>query len=88
VGWNPTQGMDLCACVYSVFVLSRVSVSAFFFSFLVAPTLGILLQVAALRRANHSSKESYRLCKKDFETEGEARAKQKSYRVIAEWMNE
>jgi hypothetical protein len=30
--------------------------------------------VAALRRADHSSKESYRLCKKDYETEQEARA--------------
>jgi hypothetical protein len=31
-----------------------------------------------LRRADHSSKESYRLCKKDYETEEEARAQQKS----------
>jgi hypothetical protein len=46
VGSNPTQGMDICVCVYSAFVLSSV-------------------QVAALRRADHSSKESYRLCKKD-----------------------
>jgi hypothetical protein len=55
VGSNQTQGMDVCVCVYSVFVLSCV-------------------QVAALRRADHSSKESYRLCKKDVETEEEARA--------------
>jgi hypothetical protein len=46
----PTQGMDICVCVYSVFVLFRV-------------------QVAALRRADHSSRESYRLCKEDYETE-------------------
>jgi hypothetical protein len=30
----------------------------------------------ALRRADHSSKESYRLREKDYETEEEARAKQ------------
>jgi hypothetical protein len=32
------------------------------------------VNVAALRRADHSFKESYRLCKKDYETEEEARA--------------
>jgi hypothetical protein len=32
------------------------------------------VQVAALRRADHSSKESYRLCKTDYETEEEVRA--------------
>jgi hypothetical protein len=48
VGSNPTQGMDVCVCVYSAFVLSCVL-------------------VAALRRTDHSSKESYRLCKKDYE---------------------
>jgi hypothetical protein len=53
VGSNPTQGMDVCMCVYSVSVLSCV-------------------QVAASRRADHSSKESYRLCKNDYETEEEA----------------
>jgi hypothetical protein len=42
---NATQGMDVCVCVYSVFVLSCV-------------------QAAALRRVDHLSKESYRLCKK------------------------
>jgi hypothetical protein len=36
------------------------------------------MQVAALRRANHSSKESYRLCKKDYETEEEVRAQQRA----------
>jgi hypothetical protein len=55
VGSNPTQGMCVSVCVYSVFVLSCV-------------------YVAALRRADHSSKESYRLCKKDYETEEETRA--------------
>jgi hypothetical protein len=34
--------------------------------------------VAALRRADHSSKESYRLCKNDYETEEEARAQQRT----------
>jgi hypothetical protein len=42
VGSNPTRGMDVSVCVYSVFVLS-------------------CLQVAALRRADPPSKESYRL---------------------------
>jgi hypothetical protein len=32
------------------------------------------VEVAVLRRADNSSKESYRLCKKDYETEEEARA--------------
>jgi hypothetical protein len=45
VGSNPTQDMDVCMRVYSVFVLSCA-------------------QAAALRRADHSSKESYPLCKK------------------------
>jgi hypothetical protein len=49
VGSNPSNGMDVCVCVYSVFVLSCV-------------------WVEALRRADHSSKEFYRLCKKDYET--------------------
>jgi hypothetical protein len=53
VGSNPTQNMEVCVCVYSVFVIPCV-------------------QVAALRRADHSSKESYRLCKKDYKTEDEA----------------
>jgi hypothetical protein len=35
------------------------------------------VQVAALRRADHSSKESYRLCKKDYKTE-DARAQQRA----------
>jgi hypothetical protein len=46
--------MDVCVCVYSVFVLSCV-------------------KVAALLRADHYSKESYRLGKNDYETEEEAR---------------
>jgi hypothetical protein len=36
------------------------------------------VQVAALRLADHSSKESYRLYKKDYETEEEARAQQRA----------
>jgi hypothetical protein len=54
VGSNPTQSMDVCVCVYSVFVLSCVG-------------------LAALRRADLSSNESYRLYKKDNETEEDAR---------------
>jgi hypothetical protein len=70
VGSNPTQGMDVCVCVYSVFVLSCV-------------------QVAAFRRADHSSKETYRLCKKDYETEEEARAKQRAVEpLMNEWIKE
>jgi hypothetical protein len=48
------------------------------------------VQVAALRRADYMSKESYRLCKKDYETEGgggKARAQQKGRRAVDEWMN-
>jgi hypothetical protein len=45
---NLTQGMNICVCIYSVFVLPCV-------------------YIAALRRADHSSKESYRLCDKDYE---------------------
>jgi hypothetical protein len=36
------------------------------------------VKVAALRRADHSSKESYRLYKKDYETEEEVRAQQRA----------
>jgi hypothetical protein len=64
VGSNPTQSMDVCVCVYSVFVLFYV-------------------QVSALRWADHSSKKSYRLCKKDYGTEEEAGAKQK---LVEPWI--
>jgi hypothetical protein len=58
--------MDVCVCVYSVFMLSCV-------------------KIAALQWADHSSKESYRLCRKDYETEIEAGAQQ---RVAEPLMNE
>jgi hypothetical protein len=63
MGSNPIQGMDVCVCVYSVFVLS----CAF---------------VAALRRAEHSSKEPYRMCKKGYETEEEAGAQQSAVDLL------
>jgi hypothetical protein len=67
VGSNSTQGMDVCVCVYPVFVLSCV-------------------YVGALRLADHSSKDSYRLCKKDYETEEEARAQQRTVGPLTnEW---
>jgi hypothetical protein len=43
------------------------------------------VQVAALRQADHSSKESYRLCKNDYETEEEAKAQQRAVELL---MNE
>jgi hypothetical protein len=43
----------------------------------------LCVQVEALRRTDPSSKESYRLCKKDYETEEQARAQQRA----DEWMN-
>jgi hypothetical protein len=48
--------------------------SVCFYSVFVLPCL----QVAALRRTDHSSKEFYRLCKKDYVTEEEARAQQRA----------
>jgi hypothetical protein len=36
------------------------------------------VKVEVLRRADHSSKESYPLCKKDYETEEETRAQQRT----------
>jgi hypothetical protein len=41
-------------------------------------------KVEVLGRADHSSKESYRVCKKDYETEKEARAQQKGCRAVNE----
>jgi hypothetical protein len=41
--------------------------------------------VAALRQADHSSKESYHLRKKDYVTEEEARAQQRAVKAM---MNE
>jgi hypothetical protein len=67
VGSNPTQVIDDCVCVYSVFVLFCV-------------------WVAALRRADPPSKESYRLCKNDYETEEEARAQRRAVEpLMFEW---
>jgi hypothetical protein len=43
------------------------------------------VEVAALRWASPASKECYRLCKKDYETEKADRAKQ---RAVESWMNE
>jgi hypothetical protein len=43
------------------------------------------VQVAALRRADHSSWEPYRLGKKDYVTEEEARAQQ---RAVEPFINE
>jgi hypothetical protein len=65
---NSTRGMDVCVCVYSVFMLSCV---------------------AALRRADPPSKESYRLCKNGYETEKEVMAQQRTVEpLMNEWMNE
>jgi hypothetical protein len=44
------------------------------------------VQVETLRRADPPSKDSYRLCKKDYETEEEARDQQKGCRTVDEWM--
>jgi hypothetical protein len=45
----------------------------------------VFVILVALRRADHSSKESYRLCKKYYETEKEARPQQ---RAVEPLMNE
>jgi hypothetical protein len=65
MGSNSAQDIDVCVCVYSVFVLSCV-------------------QVADLWRADHLSKESYRLCKNDHETEEDARAVEP---LMNEWIS-
>jgi hypothetical protein len=47
----------------------------------------VCVQVAAFRRVNHSSKESYRLYKIDYETEEEAMAQQRAVEpLVNEWM--
>jgi hypothetical protein len=46
------------------------------------------MYVAALRRADHSSKGSYRLCKKYYGTEEEARAQKRAVEpLMKEWTN-
>jgi hypothetical protein len=60
--------MDVCVCVYSVFMLSCVL-------------------VAALRRDDLPSKESYRLCKK-YETEEESSPLPKKRKAEEPLMNE
>jgi hypothetical protein len=47
------------------------------------------VQVVALRRPDHSSKESYCLYKTDYETEEEAGAQQRALELLVnEWINE
>jgi hypothetical protein len=46
------------------------------------------VRVAALRRADNSSKEAYRVCKKDYETVEEARAKQRAVEPLMNEINE
>jgi hypothetical protein len=48
-----------------------------------------VVYVAALRQVDNSSKESYRLCKKDYETEEEAKAQQRAVEsLMNDWKNE
>jgi hypothetical protein len=46
------------------------------------------MQAAVLRRVDHSSKQPYRLCKTDYETEDEARAQQRAIEpMMNRWMS-
>jgi hypothetical protein len=56
----------------------RIPLKAWMFVCVYSAFMLSCVHIAALRRADHSSKESYRLCKKDYETEEEARAKQRA----------
>jgi hypothetical protein len=47
------------------------------------------VKVVALRRVDQSSKDSYRLCKKDYVTEEESKAQQRAVvPLMNEWMSE